>query len=246
MKTTKEEYLDILQSAKNYIFEQINPEHEEGRPRWVVSELESYNYFKNLAIQNKQKSVTHCEKIVEVPVQKMTPIYTAPIKAIQVTETTPVVQASKAVEVKSLPEESKTKQPLELHAMGIAPLQDLSDIRKVVEKVLPNEIILDHIPTSNPEILIISNTSNTFYEALLVNFARAIDICIARARFIPSKKYKAANFPSLKMVIQSGEDPTIELPAFIRLLKINSISELFDKPELKQKLWDETKHVFFS
>ncbi len=251
MKTIKEEYLEILKSAKNLISEQMTDELDQNAPKWIVSELTTYNYFKSLAIQNKQKPIKQNEKKVEVPVQKVAVPYAPPlnpyVKEVQEIKTIPV-EAPKETEVKAapLPLEPKTNQALELHPIGIAPLHDLNDIRKIVEKVLPTEIILDHIPSSNPEVLVISNGVDKFEEALLLNFTRAIDICIAPAKLIFVNKYSPEDFPNLKMIIQSDENQNIQINPSTRLLKINYLSELFKEPRLKAKLWDETKHVFFS
>lgn len=259
MNTLNQEYKELITLSKQYLLQTYqNEEPEQKNPEWIVSELETYNYFKTYALQNKnlakpknleKKEETHLKENnlnSPAPAPKPIPEVKQPVLS-QLKQDTQDMVIKPAIVVEAAseapkPEVEKNRQ-FELEPIKVAAPHDLTDIRKIIHDICPRQIILDEISLACPQIIIISDHADNRIQAFLNNFSKAIDLELGPSKILSSKKYlETADFPDLKMIIQTVNLPYLKRDG-IPHLEVLDLHKFLNDPGLKPKLWESTKNT---
>lgn len=176
--TIKDEFLHLALDVK----EHMSQAYASGE--WIGSDADTFHYFKQLALQNKQP-----QQQIKAPPQPSPPVKNvvhAVIKA------PPTISEKKPdpITIESVPDIKKEVKVEENQATlkkgfqptPMAPIapQDLSDIRKIVHENYPHFTIIDKVPSDTPEVLLIVQEDSPF----MAHLARAIDILLAPAAVV--------------------------------------------------------------
>jgi hypothetical protein len=257
MDSLQLEYQDLLDLTKQYLLQEHGPNYAEDtkNKKWVVSELDTYNYFKNYALQSKNvlKASQISQRQEEVNLRPSIPssipksdVLIRPVEVIKQPFVLkeeiakPQVHLSAAT-TPSLPKtEMEKNNRFELEPLKPATRADLNDIRKTVQEIFPRQIILDQIPNYEPQIVIISDCREKHIQAFLTNFSKAIDLNIAPSRIMSSAKFSKTTLPELKLVIQATDNQSV-VKNFPKVLNVPDVSKYFREPQLKAELWEMTK-----
>jgi len=258
---TQKEYKELLSLTRQYLtLEFQNKEYSEQKnQQWIVSELETYNYFKEYAIRIKNLEIKKPLEIREEIKPKQVDEYVkamqaAPLKqqiiprepVVQIIDTaiieaaTPLQDASEAliVEVK--------KRAFELEPVKAIVQSDLTDIKKMVQELFPHQTILDHLPQNIVQIIIISDHSEKQNLIFLSNYSKAIDLLLAPSKIMTLKMFESSPFNrDLKMIIQTGNDLT-NRPDGVTILQVLDLPKYFKEPALKAELWELTTSKFLN
>jgi len=258
---TQKEYKELLSLTRQYLtLEFQNKEYSEQKnQQWIVSELETYNYFKEYAIRIKNLEIKKPLEIREEIKPKQVDEYVkamqaAPLKqqiiprepVVQIIDTaiieaaTPLQDASEAliVEVK--------KRAFELEPVKAIVQSDLTDIKKMVQELFPHQTILDHLPQNIVQIIIISDHSEKQNLIFLSNYSKAIDLLLAPSKIMTLKMFESSPFNrDLKMIIQTGNDLS-NRPDGVTILQVLDLPKYFKEPALKAELWELTTSKFLN
>lgn len=258
MNTLSQEYKELVLLSKQYLLQTYqNEELEQKNPQWIVSELETYNYFKTYALRNKNqpgpKNLEKKEEIYLKPNNLSAPKPILELKQEIPKEHKPEIQdmVLKPVNAEETPiDATKTEieknRQFELEPIKAAVPHDLTDIRKIIHDIYPRQIILDEISITCPQIIIISDHTENRIQAFLNNFSKAIDLELGPSKILSSKKFQStANFPDLKMIIQTVNLPNLKLDG-VRHLEVFDLHKFLNNPELKSGLWESTKNMLLN
>ena len=254
MNSSKEDYKELISLTKQYLAQEFQNQD------LIVSELETYNYFKEYAIRNKsqpKKIDLKPEEIKPIP-KPLVHSVVIPLKQIILTEQkseiieTPIIKTIAPAEIKSEAisetpkDEPEKKRQFELEPIKAITPSDLSDIKQTVAGLFPNQIILDYIPQDAAQIIIISDHPEKQVQTFLNNFSKAIDLMLAPSKIISLNKFQAtAHFPELKMVIQTTDNKITEQDG-VSYLKVLDLPKFFKEPSLKAELWKLTNSKFLN
>lgn len=253
MNRSKEEYLQLIQQTKQYILQEYVALENEGEKnkKWVVSDLETYQVFKDYALKHKkQAGYQATPQILKQPteaLQKFAPKEN-PISQIEISK--PVEIPKIAPKTESLTpllsvEEQTSKNIFIQEPLKPASLHDLTDIKKHVQQLFPRQLILDNIPSADLEVIIISDHNDKKSELFLSNLAKAIDIRLKTCRILSSKKYFAiSNFQKLQMIIRT--DSKVPLKEDIKDVELFDIMKFITNPTDKAALWKEIENGLLS
>lgn len=246
------EYQELISLTKQYLAQEFqNNEYiDEKPPEWIVSELQTYNYFKEYAIQNKNPKIKQAAVVIPAPVQQ--PRYEPPVQTKQVVQPepkieimeTPVTNVQKPIEPTPTPVvETEKKKGFELEPIKATTPADLSDVKRLVQELFPNQIIIDSIPQNTFQVIIISDHTEKHFISFLNNYAKAIDLNLGTSKIMTSKKFQESpRLNSLKMIIQAT-DATISHDG-VALLQLSDLAQYFKEPVLKLELWKLTTSKF--
>lgn len=259
MSTLDQEYKELILLSKQYLLQTYQIEEpEQKNPEWIVSEIETYNYFKTYALRNKSQAN---QKIIEKKVETQpkpnnlnspapTPKPNLEFKQQVQNEHKPDTQHTlvKPAIVADAPLEAPKKEVEKNRQFELEPTKatvphDLTDIRKIIHDICPRQIILDEISLAYPQIIIISDNAENRIQTFLNNFSKAIDLELGPSKILSSKKYlEMPNFPDLKMIIQTVNLPNLKRDG-IRHLEVFDLHKFLNNPELKSGLWESTKNT---
>lgn len=177
--TPKEQYTELLAFTKRYL------QQEYAHESWVTSDKETFNCFKQYALNQKKE-------VAKTPV----PVPPAPKPAI-VAPAKPLPPVAKKVLPQSLPQTkpvekktaSQTASGYNLESLPPTQIQDLNDWRKIINERFPNLELLDGPPKDDiakqinsawqqpkviPSVIILSFQEAGKEQVFLHNIAKAI------------------------------------------------------------------------
>lgn len=213
MSSFKNQLAELAQLAQLYLLQ------EHSSKDWIISEPQSYAYFKKLASQSKpaaqstqvQQAVTPPRPVVSSPPPPPKSALPAQPKmpVAQEIAKPPVPQVQKPMPpaVKDEPKESPKKTVKQSEFFAPDPMEpsagiDLSDMRHAVTERLPGMALIDAIPDDAqaklikngktkraPHVIVLSASS----EILMTNLTKAIDITLAPAAMLDPVKIDKEN-----------------------------------------------------
>lgn len=246
----KTEFQHLIQQTKEYLLQEYAASDEKNN-KWIVTDLETYNIFKDYAVRNKkqpQQQQLHAKPApLPMPAEKVITQNVAPQieTEIQIPATPSVTNSiTPFVKPASIPEpikidkgfDSDPKQKFQLEPLKLKAKQDLNDVKKLVHELFPRQTIIDTIPTGEAEVVIISDLNDKKSEIFLSNLAKAIDIQLKTCKILSSKKFlEYSHFEQLKMIIKTS--PALEIKNEVHTLDLFDLTTYFTEPAKKAELW---------
>lgn len=249
MKQLQEELAQIISLTKLHLSQ------EREKEEWLLTDPKTCEFYRTFALKRKPPKQNHPlqqqpknKTALPITVQNPGAIkQAAPNKSKQ-----PISYKQKnPIQKESTNESAMPKLPIEKHKNPPPTIDDFSDIRKLTNKLFPNQTILDETPDEQslmarlvPKVMIILEEETPQHYTFLSNLAKAIQICLCPAATFTTKNEKYKNqlkADSLKMIIGSEsilQDLSQEYPE-IKTLALSPIDEYLQMPKRKAELWDK-------
>lgn len=258
MNDLKEEYLNLITQTKKFLLQELESEDlSQEKRNWITTDKDTYHYFRNYAKKRSSPSVQNQVIAKNSEPEPMT-ITKTPIKPVPVTthknlnlevkpkETTKIQEVQEKNVLEKKEEISYLEQVFELKPLGHIEPKDLSDVKHLVQKILPKFTIINHTPSSEPLIVIVADLKNKLQDSFLNNYVTAINLCIAKAKWIPSNKVSLLKqFKELKLIIQIDPIENDFLNPCSKII-IPNFHDYLKNPKAKSELWKLTKNAFIS
>lgn len=254
----KECFSELLAATHLYLIQEFSPSER------VVSDEETFTYFKNLALQQKRSASPAPSEQIKTMVKAVS----APPKEPIITDIIAKPAVDKAIvkiekeAIKADKQEVKEKPFFVPELPKQAAVQDFVEMRKAIKERLPHFVIIDQIPddraayrTKNrdtaSQVIILSLGESAAWQLFFANLKRTLAVYQIQAQIVTGSQIEndpaLLNNEQLKLIIATSTS-FLAHPALSKQLHgakhLLLIPDLMKEPQLKASIWKAIQSHF--